>query len=130
VTTENNFLTAEDIFNSDDIDYIKIEVPEWKKNGVPGKICFRAMTAAEAIKFIKEGKNAADSADNYVRVVAETAVVMDADGNPTNERLFKGDVAIHKLKEKKSGIFIRLQKAIMKLNNLDGGDEVKEAKNG
>lgn len=116
-----NYLSADDIFGSDDIDFVDVTVPEWKKGGKPGVIRFRAMTAAEAIEFTKKlGEN---SGDSYVKVVAATAI----DPN-TGERLFKGDAAVHRLLEKKSGIFIRLQKAVMKLNNI-GKDNEDNAKN-
>ena len=114
---EVNFLTAEDIFNAEDIDYVDVTVPEWKRNGKPGVIRLRAMSADEAIKFTEELRDNKAS-DSFVRIVAATAI------NPeTGDRLFKGDVAVHKLRAKKSGIFIRLQKAAMKLNEL--GDDAK-----
>jgi hypothetical protein len=118
-----NFLSADDILNADDLDYVDVTVPEWKKNGKPGVIRFRAMTAGEAIKFTKEITEE-KSDDSYVKVVAATAI-----DPASGERLFKGDSAVEQLKRKKSGIFIRLQKAVMKLNNI-GKDNEDNAKNG
>lgn len=117
-----NYLSADDILGSDDLDYVDVTVPEWKKNGKPGVIRFRAMSAAEAIDFTKKLND--NSADSYVRVVAATAI-----DPATGERLFKGDAVVQRLLEKKSGIFIRLQKAVMKLNNI-GKDNEDNAKNG
>jgi hypothetical protein len=127
-TFARNYLSADDIFNCDDIDFVDVEVPEWKKNGKPGIIRFRAMTANEAIDFVEQSKNADKKSDNYVRIVAATAISVNPDGS-NGDPLFKGDIAVHRLRQKKSGIFIRLQKAIMKLNNLGNDDEVKAAKN-
>lgn len=120
-TEDVNYLSADDILNSEDIDYVDVTVPEWKRNGQPGVIRLRAMTADEAIKFTEELKDKAKSVDSYIRIVAATAI------DPhTGERLFRGDVMVARLRSKKSGIFIRLQKAAMKLNNLiDDDDKVK-----
>jgi hypothetical protein len=125
ITDEVNYLSAEDILNSEDIDFVDVTVQEWKRNGQPGVIRLRAMTADEAIKFTEELKDKAKSVDSYIRIVAATAVKVNADGT-CGEPLFRGDVAVHKLRQKKSGIFIRLQKAAMKLNNLiEEDDKVK-----
>jgi len=112
---ETNYLSADDIFNSEDIDYVDVVIPEWKRNGKPGVLRLRAMTAGEAIKFTEELKDN-KKADSYVRIVAATAI-----DPKTGERIFNGDLAVKKLLAKKSGIFIRLQTAAMKLNEL-GGD--------
>ena len=121
-----NYLSAEDIFAADDIDFVDVVIDEWKKGGKPGVIRLRAMSADEAIKFTEALKDKAKGADSYVRIVAATAVKVNPDGT-CGEPMFQGDVAVHRLRQKKSGIFIRLQKAAMKLNNL--GDDKDEAKN-
>lgn len=119
-----NYLSAEDIFNSEDIDYVDVTIPEWKKDGEPGVIRLRAMNADEGIKFGEDMKDKAKMADSYVRIIALTAVKVNPDGT-CGDPLFVGDVAVHKLRKKKNGVFIRLQKAAMKLNFPDDKEEVK-----
>lgn len=122
-----NYLSAEDIFNAEDIDFVNVTIPEWKKDGKPGVIRLRAMNADEGIKFGEDMKDKAKMADSYVRIIALTAVKVNPDGT-CGDPLFMGDVAVHKLRKKKNAVFIRLQKAAMKLNFPDS-DEKAEAKN-
>ena len=117
-----NYLTAEDIFNSDDIDYVEVTIPEWKRDGKPGTIRLRAMSASEAMKFSEEVKDKAKLAESYIRIIALTAVKVNADGT-CGDPLFVGDVAVHNLRKKKNAVFIRLQKAAMKLNFPEDGEE-------
>jgi hypothetical protein len=120
-----NYLSAEDIFAADDIDFVEVEIPEWKRDGKPGTIRLRAMNASEAIKFGEEVKDKAKLAESYVRIVALTAVKVNPDGT-CGDPLFVGDVAVHNLRKKKNAVFMRLQKAAMKLNFPD--DAKEEAK--
>ena len=119
-----NYLSAEDIFNAEDIDFVDVTIPEWKKDGKPGVVRLRAMDANEGIKFGEDMKDKAKIADSYVRIIALTAVKVNADGT-CGDPLFVGDVAVHNLRKKKNAVFIRLQKAAMKLNFPDDKDEAK-----
>lgn len=121
---EKNYLSAEDIFAADDIDFVEVEVPEWKRNGKPGVIRLRAMNASEAIKFGEDVKDKAKLAESYVRIIALTAVKVNPDGT-CGDPLFMGDVAVHNLRKKKNAVFIRLQKAAMKLNFPEDKEEAK-----
>jgi hypothetical protein len=121
---ETNYLSAEDIFNAEDIDFVDVTIKEWTRNGKPGVIRLRAMSANEGIKFGEEMKDKAKLADSYVRVIALTAVKVNPDGT-CGDPLFVGDVAVHNLRKKKNAIFVRLQKAAMKLNFPDDKEEVK-----
>lgn len=121
---EPNFLTAEAILASDDIDYVDVEVPEWKINGKPGVIRLRAMTAEESQAYNKANETSKGDGYGYVRIVAMTAI-----NHKTGDRLFT-EFQAALLKKKKSGIFIRLQDAALELNGLkDAAAAVLRAKN-
>lgn len=110
----DQFLSADDILGVDDItpSVVEVEVPEWSKNGKPGKLRFRPMTASEAVRFqntlgSKENKNKA-----WVRIFALCAVDKNGD------RLFS-DARMSDLMEKNTGVFMRLQTQLMSLNGFD-----------
>ena len=72
-------LTADDIFGAEDlIDVLKVEIPEWKKDGKPGVLYVRPMSAAAAIRF-RESLAGSSGKNVFVRILAECAC--DRNGN-------------------------------------------------
>jgi len=100
-------LTAQDIFDCDDIGFVDVDVPQWG-----GTVRVRALTAKEAMTFLGEGKQ-----ESMVILVARCVINEDGD------RLFT-DAQISKLKEKAFSAFIKIQKEAMRLNGLSS-DEAK-----
>lgn len=102
---EPNYLTAEEILSIPDVEYKDVEVPEWSKDGRPGIITLRSMSAAEALAY-------AEDKDKHGGVVA---IAMSAWDKRNNRPLFsKSQVEL--LKTKRNKVFQLLQREVMKLN--------------
>jgi hypothetical protein len=118
VTSEDNELSALDILNLDDSELQPIEIPEWKKNGKPGKAYISVLSADEMIRFNELLSNPAQKKEALMRLVAYGL------RNKNGERLITDD-KIHEFKKRSIKVFIRLQNEIMELNGLS--DKAKNA---
>ena len=123
--TDDDYLTADDILGANDIDYIDEVVPEWvnPRTGKPGVVRLVAFSAADAMKYTKEGRASEDALEaSYVRMFRDSAV------NPkTGALLFPDIKSVEQLKKKKSGIFLRLQRKMLILNGQREPEKQMEA---
>lgn len=121
-TEEANYLSAEDILSNSDVEYKDVEVAEWTKDGKPGVITLRSMSAADAIKYV----------DDKDKAGAVVAVAMSAWNRKTNQPLFT-HAQVELLKTKRNKVFLVLQREVMKLNGwrsqAEREAEVEAAKN-
>lgn len=107
---DDNYLSPDDIFKTDDTVYKDVEVPEWPRNGKPGVITLRSFNAAEAAAFTDVDEKSKDKDLGPVNLVAQMAW-----NKKTNAPLFsKAQVAM--LKTKSNKVFLRLQREGMALN--------------
>lgn len=113
-TPTEQFLTADDILTSEDLEAKIVYIPEWK-----GSVRFRAMSAFEAIKF-QEGVRGPQRREAWVKIFALCAV--DKDG----ERLFS-DAKMEALRKKSAPVYLRLQKMLMDLNGFTQPDRSLES---
>lgn len=107
VEEKKKLLTAEQILAADDISFIEMDIPQWG-----GTVRFRALSAAEAIKFGNpdEGDEVAKQT-SIIRIFALSAV--DEDGN----RLFT-EAEIRLLMKKNWAVFTRVQDRLMDFNGM------------
>ena len=111
-------LTAEDILNTDDKEYVIVPVPQWK-----GSVRLKTLTAGEAMEFAKLANKKDKLSENLiVHLVSKSAV--DEDGKLLFNKEQSG-----KLIDKNFGAFKIIQEAALKLNGLDDDDAVENAKN-
>lgn len=104
-------LTADDIYNSDDLTVSDpVEIPEWRKNDKPGIIYFRVMSADEHIKFQELLKGPTKNSV-MVRILALCAC------NKNGDLLFK-PTDMEKLRKKSTVVFNRLSKFLLQLNGM------------
>lgn len=108
---EDQTLTAEDILGSDDLTILQLEVPEWKKNGKPGVLHLRVMSADETIKFQDAMKSPAHKSNAWVKILAICAC------DPNGARLFS-DSDMEKLRKKSTSVFLRLQRRLLEINGM------------
>jgi hypothetical protein len=113
------YLTAADIFETDDRQTEDIYIPEWK-----GWITLRVLSAAEAIQFQTSLENATDKRSAWVRIFALCAV--NQDGTP----MFPNKIHVDQLFKKNAGVFLKLQKKLLEFNGFKQTvEELNEAKN-
>ena len=117
--TQEQLLTAGDIFDADDLGIETMEVPEWKKNGKPGVLGLRVLTAEEVIKFQDVLKSETGKKSGWIRILALAAC--DAQGN----RLFTEN-DIEKLKKKNAAVFFRAQKQLLQMNGMARSEKTWE----
>lgn len=111
-TLDAQELTAADIFAADDLTISEpYAIPEWKKNGKPGVLYFRVMSADATIKFQEKLKTEAVKKSVFVQILAECAC--DSKGT----LLFTPDQLV-KLREKSTAVFARMQKILLQLNGM------------
>lgn len=106
-------LNAFDIFNADDLGGCmqKVQIPEWPKNGVPGTLWLRPMSALATLEMRSSRKTDEERADTMVVLVAESAC--DSKGN-----LLFTKVQVERLKLKNTAVFARLQDKILRMNGM------------
>jgi len=110
-------LTGAAILAASDLETIDLEVPEWG-----GTIRLRSLTADEAFDFMDLLNDPVKKKLAAVHLIALSAV----DGEGT--RLFPTPAEVEQLRRKNIRVFMRLQKALLKLNGFgDTADDVKNA---
>lgn len=100
-----NYLTAEEILAIPDVEYVDVTIPEWSKDGKPGVITLRSMSANEALAYF----------DDKDKLGAVVAVAMSAWDKRNNKPLFTKQ-QVELLKTKRNKVFLLLQREVMKLN--------------
>ena len=121
-------MTADEIYEADDLKFEDIPVPEWspgwvKGVGLPDDIeprCLRLleMSADQAIEFTDSIQADAKSRNNaIVNIIRLTAV--DLDGN----RLFAEDGSMQNMMRKSFNVYQRLSTAALKLNGFTSDDD-------
>lgn len=112
-------LTADEIFNVNDIETVDIEVPEWKKSdGTAGVIRLKMMSAADLSAYT-DAVDGAAKRNAMVILIMKSAV--KADGTPLFDKM-----QLERLKTKSVKAYSRLQKEILRINGL-GPDDAKNA---
>ena len=119
----DQMLTVDDILGAEDLTTIDVEIPEWPKNGNPGVIRLKTMTAKESIFFTKSMQNNPQNRDNAMIRLIQRCAITDA-GDP----LFT-EAQVKALSEKSVRVFNKLQKAALELNGFTDLAE-QAAKNG
>jgi hypothetical protein len=109
-------LTADDIFAADDTTLKPLTIPEWTKNGKPGVLWFKVMTADESFRFNDMMKMDATKREAVIRLLSQCAC--DENGN----LLFKSS-DLEKLRKKNISIFLRMQKFLLQLNGMMSPDK-------
>lgn len=118
VQTEEQFLTADAILAASDIDTLTVNVKEWG-----GNVCFVALSGEAAIQFYKDFNDPEKKDDAVIRLFAVSVV-----NNPIERKRVFTEAQVEKLKKKKFGIFLRLQKKVLAFNGM-GKDAEVTAKN-
>ena len=116
----DQILTAEDIFASDDLTVVPLEIPEWKKNGLPGVLHLRVMSADETIKFQEAMRSPVHKANAWVKILALCAC------DPEGTRLFS-DSDMEKLRKKSTAVFLRLQRRLLEMNGMARAEKTWDA---
>jgi hypothetical protein len=102
-------ISFDEIMAANDITYKEFPVPEWGENRV---IRLRVLTAAEALKFSKDMKDAAKKDDAIARIVMLCAV------NPDGSKMMQSDKHLQLFKNKSIVVIQRLQREAMILNGF------------
>lgn len=105
-----NYLSPDDIFALDDYVYKDVDIPEWVKNGKPGVITLRSMSAKEAADFTDMDEKTKDKDLGPVALVARMAW-----NRAENKPLFTKP-QVRALEQKSNKVFLRLQREGMALN--------------
>ena len=120
----SKLLTADEILDINDVEYVDVAVPEWK-----GSVRLQTMSADEAIKFTELMTDPAKRKNAMVRIVAVCMV------NENGERLFadgpEQQGKMEKFRKKNVKVFMRLQAEALRLNGFteDAKKVEAEAKN-
>lgn len=115
--TDDQLLTAEDILSGGD-DYLSpLEIPELSKNGKPGVVYLKPLSAGDVLDFAEGDKGTRTS--RIIPLIAKAIVRQD--GSP----MFNdGEVA--RLRDIRMDVFTRLSKAVMAtFNSVMDDDEGK-----
>jgi len=115
---EEQFLSADAILSSSDLDWITIPVKEWG-----GSLCAVAMSGEEAIRFYRDLKDPDKKDEAVIRLFTLSIV-----NNPTDRKRIFNEAKIEALKKKKFGVFLRIQDRLLEFNGMKAGSE-KTAKN-
>ncbi len=117
-------LTAENVWEADDLVHEDIPIPEWTPGYVEGDdpacLRLRIMTAKEAIDFAKAMENPQNERSAIVRAVIKTAV--DEEG----ALLFPGDGDFKKLLDKSLAPYKRIRKVFFSLNGFGADEDTDE----
>lgn len=113
-------LTADDIFGTDDLTVVPFKVPEWQKNGKPGVIFFKVMSADAASMFQEMLKVKDQRRNAMVHLIAACACSSDG-------RLLFDEDAVAKLQKKNVAVFMRMQDFLLKLNGMSRPDKSWES---
>lgn len=108
-------LSKSDILGADDLKIERVPVPEWPgKDGQPGIIVLRQMSAAESMAITKLMID--NSTDGMFIILAASAI------DDNGERLFTMD-DIEALRGKSMKVLDRLQRACLRLNSMLGDEQ-------
>ena len=117
-------LTAENVWEADDLIHEDIPIPEWTPGWVEGDdpacLRLRIMSAKEAIAFAKAMENPNNERSAIVRAVIKTAI--DEEGN----LLFPGDGDFAKLLDKSLAPYKRIRKVFFSLNGFGADEDTDE----
>lgn len=119
MSDERKTLSAQEILDADDAEYIYVDVPLWG-----GQVRLRTLTADEAMSFATLSSNS-DGLHGEMMVFLVSKTAVDEQG----EQLFTKEQA-KLLTTKNFRIFTQLQDAALELNKLDTKDEKKSAVDG
>lgn len=111
-------LSASDILDSDDIQIIDVPIDEWK-----GTVRLRQLNAEQAHRFARAIRDPDPEKQAEATILIITLSAIDEEGN-----LIFTKEDVEKIKRKSGAAVIRLQQAIIKLNELLGAHR-EEAKN-
>lgn len=113
---EQELLTADDIFNSDDIgDGIRrVPTKYWGRRGQPGVLGMRPMSAADVIKYRADMKRNGGVGREEAFVTNIAKCVCDAEGN----LLFTTKEHIERLKQKSAAALLELQEPFNEINGF------------
>jgi hypothetical protein len=131
MTDEAADLNGQDILDAADGEPLPVDVPEWRKNGKPGRIYLLQVSAADALLMTKEMKNDDTKGDEGIaRILAMTAC--DKDG----KKLFTVE-QVTALMKKNMKVLNRLQRIALQHNGMlpgsvaliknDSGEAAKDA---
>jgi hypothetical protein len=113
----SKLLSADEILDVNDVEYVDVEVPEWK-----GTVRLQTMSADDAIKFTDLMSAPDKRKSAMVRIVALCAV------NEAGERLFpdgpEQQGKMERLRKKNVKAFMRLQIEALRLNGF--ADDAKK----
>jgi len=134
----SQFLSLDEIVDIDDYVYDIVEIPEWPKNGKPGKLMVRNATSLERDKWertvqgldkseTRKGNNKSNSAVMKQTKEASRALLISmCTVHPlTKERIFRDTTAVLQLARKNSGPISRLFNRIIELSDVSE-DDLKE----
>jgi hypothetical protein len=113
---EPNFLNIEDILNHNELATLDVEVPDWGKNGKPGVIRLRQLSAEEAVAFGETQKTPAAQNTSNIRLVMLSAV-KPGTGNP-GKPLFDNPAMLGALQKKSVRAWNKLSDAALALNGF------------
>ncbi len=99
-------LTADEILNAQDIDYVTVAVPEWK-----GSVRLRTLSAEEVAEYVEATTGPAKS--NAMALMLMRSAVKE-DGS----QLFEDVSKIDRVRKRSMRAFVRLQDACLELNGL------------
>jgi hypothetical protein len=119
--TESRVLTAEEILGAQDVTFVDVIVPEWKRGDEPGIVRLRSLTGEEAVQF-SEVAQSKDRKGDAAALILATSIV-DDDG----DNLFTPD-DVKRLKKKCLPAIVRIQEAALELNGLNK-ESAKATKN-
>lgn len=112
-------LTADELFGRGS--YKRLEIPELPKNGEPGVVWLRALSAGDVMDFTNRlgGDNVPESEKTQAMLEMIAKAVVTEDGTPifTEEQ-------VGRLREMSMSVFTRISRAV---NELTGTTEAKEA---
>lgn len=108
------YLTADEILDTDDVDYTTVDCPEWG-----GTIRLRTLTGYDAVVFSNSVKTEDGRNKAMIRIIAMCAC--DAEG----KKIFSPE-NVMALMKKNLRVINRVQKAAMEHNGYTGDGEKKE----
>lgn len=122
-STAQTGLTAADIFEGDDLEALEVVIPEWRKNGEPGKLWIRQMPCDVGLVFQDAMKIESNKEEGMYLIVIATAVDAKIEGKP----LFNAQ-DIERLRKKNLKVLDRLQKLAL-AHNFGTAEAVEKLKN-
>jgi hypothetical protein len=101
-------ITAQEIFDIDDAQYVEVAIPQWKGR----HIRLKSLSAEDALAFVDVVENSKTAHQSLAKMVELSAV----DENGARIFLSEGDML--KLRKKSLKVFVRIAYEAMKLNNM------------